>query len=151
MPDDTNPVPVVPVIRDDDTFIEASGEVGASFTAGAFGALLNVQSGKGIGILSDGDQGDVKGLNYLVQGTWKFTDKMKLGLNYGISKNKDDDIYNDIYNSSFKSNENATLGLYYSLTTSVTLAAEVGETRSKDYLGQTAKQYGGSFGGIIFF
>jgi len=148
VPDDTNPVPV---IRDDDTFIEASGEIGASFTAGPFGALLNVQSGKGIGILSDGDQGDVKGLNYLVQGTWKFTDKMKLGLNYGISKNKDDDTYNDIYNSSFKSNENATLGLYYALTTSVTLAAEVGETRSKDYLGQTAKQYGGSFGGIIFF
>ena len=44
-----------------------------------------------------------------------------------------------------------TAGLYYSLTKSVTLVGEVGETRSKDYLGNEAKQWGGSFGGIIFF
>jgi hypothetical protein len=41
--------------------------------------------------------------------------------------------------------------VYYALTTSITLAAEVGETRSKDYIDQEAKQYGGSIGGIIFF
>ena len=43
------------------------------------------------------------------------------------------------------------MGWYYALTSSITLALEVGETRSKDYLDQEAKQYGGSFGGIIFF
>ena len=56
-----------------------------------------------------------------------------------------------VYRPGFKSNENLTAGFYYSLTSSITLAAEVGETRSKDYIGQEAKQYGGSFGGIIFF
>jgi len=108
-------------------------------------------AGNGIGILSDGDQGDINGVNYLVQGTYKFTDKMKFGVSYGKSKNDDDKAYNDIYNASFKSNENVTVGLYYALTSSITLAAEVGETRSTDYIGDEAKQYGGSFGGIIFF
>jgi predicted porin len=139
------------VITPSDDFNEFSAEVGASFTAGGFNFLANVQAGNGIGILSDGDQGDVDGLNYLLQGTYKFTDKWKFGLSYGKSKNDDDKLYNDLYNASFKSNENLTAGFYYALTSSITLAAEVGETRSKDYLGQEAKQYGGSFGGIIFF
>lgn len=37
------------------------------------------------------------------------------------------------------------------MTKSITLAGEVGETRSKDFAGNEAKQYGGSIGGIIFF
>jgi hypothetical protein len=74
-----------------------------------------------------------------------------VGLSYGLSKNDDNKVYNDVLNASFKSNENLTGGLYYALTSSITLAAEVGETRSKDYIGQEAKQFGGSFGGIIFF
>jgi predicted porin len=149
------PDPAIPdqfyVIQPGDSFNEASGEIGATFTAGPFGALVNYQQGTGIGILSDGDQGKVDGRNYLIQGTYKFTPKWKLGLNYGKSQNEDDNLYNDIYNASFKSNENLTLGVYYALTTSITLAAEVGETRSKDYIDQEAKQYGGSIGGIIFF
>jgi hypothetical protein len=139
------------LVTPNDKFDEFAAEVGASFTAGAFGFLANVQAGSGIGILADGDQGDIDGLNYLVQGTYKFTDKMKFGVSYGLSKNDDDSLYNDLYNASFKSNENLTVGLYYALTSSITLAAEVGETRSKDYLDNEAKQYGGSFGGIIFF
>jgi predicted porin len=134
-----------------DTFTEAAGEVGASADFGPFGVLANVQYGKGIGILSDGDQGDEKGFNYLVQGTYKFTDKLKFGLNYGRSKNQDDSAFNTVYNSDFKYNENLTGGLYYALTSSITLAGELGETRSKDYLGNEARQYGGSVGGIIFF
>ena len=134
-----------------DTFTEVAGEVGASADFGPFGVLANVQYGKGIGILSDGDQGDEKGFNYLVQGTYKFTDKLKFGLNYGRSRNQDDSAFNTVYNSDFKYNENLTGGLYYALTSSITLAGELGETRSKDYLGNEAKQYGGSVGGIIFF
>jgi hypothetical protein len=132
-------------------FNETAGEAGVSWNAGPFGVLANVQAGKGIGILSDGDQGDVKGLNYLVQGTYKFTEKLKFGLNYGLSKNRDNSVYTAVYNSSFKSNSNLTGGLYYSLTKSVTLAGELGQTRSKDFLGNEAKQFGGSIGGIIFF
>jgi hypothetical protein len=136
---------------DGDNFNEASGEVGISVNAGPFGLLANVEAGKGLGILTDGDQGDVKGVNYLLQGTYKFTDKLKFGLSYGISKNRDDNAFNDAANGSFKSNENLTGGLYYALTKSITMAGELGETRSKDYLGLEAKQYGGSLGGIIFF
>jgi predicted porin len=134
-----------------DTFTEFAGELGVSWNAGPFGLLANVQSGKGIGILSDGDQGDAKGLNYLVQGSYKLTEKLKFGLNYGISKNRDDNLYNDTYNLSFKQNTNVTGGLYYQLTKSVTLAAELVKIESKDYLGNEAKQYGGDVGGIIFF
>jgi hypothetical protein len=139
------------IITPDSDFNEFAAEVGASISGGGFTFLANVEGGNGIGILADGDQGDLNGLNYLVQGTYKFTDKWKAGLSYGLSKNDDNKVYNDILNASFKSNENLTAGLYYSLTSSITLAAEVGETRSKDYIGQEAKQYGGSLGGIIFF
>jgi len=139
------------IITPDSDFNEFAAEVGASVSGGGFTFLANVEGGNGIGILADGDQGDLNGLNYLLQGTYKFTDKWKVGLSYGLSKNDDNKVYNDILNSSFKSNENLTAGLYYSLTNSITLAAEVGETRSKDYIGQEAKQFGGSFGGIIFF
>lgn len=131
-----------------DNFTEVAGEVGVSYAAGPFGLMANVQSGKGIGILSDGDQGDTKGLNYLLQGTYKITEKLKFGLNYGISKNRGSEFRDTL---AFKSNENVTGGLYYSLTKSVTLAGELGETRSKDFAGGEGKQYGGSIGGIIFF
>jgi hypothetical protein len=136
---------------DGDNFNEASGEIGISLNVGAFGLLANVEAGKGLGILSDGDQGNIKGVNYLLQGTYKITDKLKFGLNYGISKNRDNSAFNDAANGSFKQNENATGGLYYTLTKSITLAGELGETRSTDYIGNEAKQYGGSVGGIIFF
>jgi len=149
-PDPNNPSQTFVVTPDQD-FNENSAEIGASFTAGGFGFLANYQTGNGIGILSDGDQGDVRGENYLLQATYKVTDKSKFGISYGKSKNTDENNYNDLLNASFKSNDNLTLGWYYALTSSITLALEVGETRSKDYLDQQAKQYGGSFGGIIFF
>lgn len=129
-------------------FTEAAGEAGASFTAGPFGLLANVQAGKGLGILTDGDQGDIKGINYLVQGTWQTTERIKLGLSYGQSRNRSGESAGT---DAFKSNENLTGGLYYKLTQSITLAGELGETRSKDFAGREARQYGGSFGGIIFF
>ena len=132
-------------------FAETAGEIGVSYANGPFGFLANYQEGKGIGILTDGDQGPVKGRNYLVQGTYKVTDKLKFGINYGESRNKDDNATNVALNGSFKSNTNVTAGLYYGLTKSITLAGEIGDTRSKDYLGNTAKMFGGSLGGIIFF
>ena len=149
-PDPSNPNQSF-IIHPNDDFDEFASEIGASISGGGFTFLGNIEAGDGIGILADGDQGDIKGLNYLLQGTYKFDQKWKVGLSYGLSKNDDNKTYNDVLNASFKSNENATLGLYYALTSSITLAAEVGETRSKDYIGQEAKQYGGSFGGIIFF
>lgn len=128
-------------------FTMTAGEIGASCTIGGFSLLGNVQSGRGIGILTDGDQGDVKGLNYLVQVTYALTDKLKLGISDGLSRNRKD------YASTgdFKSNSNLTAGAYYALTKSVTLSFELGQTRSKDFSGDTARLNGGSIGGIVFF
>jgi predicted porin len=122
-------------------------ELGASYTTGAFGLLANVQGGKGLGLLSDADQGDTKTKAYLVQGTFNANEKLKLGISYGMSKNDD----NTIGTGGLKSNANLTLGAYYKLNTVITLVGEVGQTRSKAFTSATARMNGGSFGGIIFF
>lgn len=130
-----------------DSFTMTAAEIGASCTIGRFGVLGNVQHGRGIGILTDGDQGRAKGTNYLLQGTFQVTDKLKLGLNGGISRNQDDLAGA----ADFKSNSNVTAGAYYALTKSVTLSFELGQTRSKDFAGNTARMNGGSIGGFLFF
>jgi predicted porin len=122
-------------------------EAGASWQAGAVGLLLNVQQGRGLGILSDADQGDTKSRNYFVQGTFKATDALKLGLGYGRSANDDATPGT----TGLKSNANLTAGAYYALNSAVTLVAEAGQTRSKSFGGATARMNGASVGGIIFF
>ena len=52
--------------------------------------LANVQSSKGLGILSDGDSGPRRQVNYLVQGAFQATPKIKLGLNWGESRLRDE-------------------------------------------------------------
>lgn len=128
-------------------FTETAGEIGASYAYGPFGVLANFQAGKGLGILSDGDQGDVKQRNYFVQATYKATEKVKLGLNYGVSKNRD----NVAGTGGLEKNSNVTAGVYYSLTKSVTLAGEIGQTRSTGFNGDTARLKGVSAGAIFFF
>ena len=130
-----------------DDFTMSGAEIGASFTAGKFTALANVQAGKGLGILSDGDQLDTKSTNWLVQGTFAATGKLTLGANYGISKNRDETLAT----GGLESNSNVTAGAYYKLTSAVTLVAELGQTRSDAFDGTTVKMNGASLGGIIFF
>lgn len=130
-----------------DDFTMSGGEIGASVTAGRFGLLANIQSGKGLGILSDGDQLDTKSTNWLVQGTFAATDKLTLGANYGISKNRDDRPAT----GGLESNANLTVGGYYKLTSNVTFALELGQTRSEAFSGTAVRMNGASFGGIIFF
>jgi hypothetical protein len=122
-------------------------ELGASYQQGAVGLIANVQGGKGLGILSDADQGDVRTRAAFVQGTFKPNEKLKLGLGYGISRNRD----NTVGTGGLKSNANLTLGAYYTLTHAITLVGEVGQTRSKGFNGAEVKLNGGSVGGIIFF
>jgi hypothetical protein len=134
------------------SFTESAGEIGASLSSGPFAVLANYEDGKGVGILSDGDEGAIKGRNYFVQGTYMLNDKLKFGLNYGKSRNlRDNSGFNDAFNGSFKWNSNLTGGLYYNLTKSITLVGELSETHSKDFCDNKAKMFGGSFGGIIFF
>lgn len=122
-------------------------EVGASYAAGPAGVIVNVQSGKALGVLSDADQGDVRTTHYLVQGTYKTSDALKLGLSYGQSRNKDATPGT----AGLRSNENLTVGAYYALNSVITLVAEAGQTRSKAFAGQRARMNGVSLGGIIFF
>ncbi|MES2900631.1 MAG: porin [Pseudomonadota bacterium] len=122
-------------------------EAGASYNAGALGLLVNVQSGKGLGILSDADQGDTKSTNYLAQATLKVSEKVKLGVGYGMSENDD----NTAGTGGLKSNANLTVGAYYTLNSLITLVGEVGQTRSKGFNGSSARMNGVALGGIIFF
>lgn len=122
-------------------------EAGASYQLGAAGLLVNAQSGRALGILSDADQGDVRSKNILVQGTFKTSDALKLGLSWGRSANDD----NTVGTGGLKSNANLTAGAYYALNSAITLVAEFGQTRSKAFGGATARMNGGSVGGIIFF
>jgi len=128
-------------------FTMSGWEAGASFQQGAFGLLANFQGGKGLGVLSDADQGDVRSKHWLLQGTFKASEKLKLGLGYGISKNDD----NTAGTNGLKSNANLTAGAYYALTGAITLVGEVGQTRSKSFTGGEAKMNGAAFGGILFF
>jgi hypothetical protein len=120
-------------------------ELGGSVTVGALGFAANVQSGKGLGVLSDGDSGNRKQTNLLLQATWQATAKTKLGLNWGESRLKDG-VGNDL-----RSNANLTAGLYYGLTKSVTLVGELSRTTSKPVTGAEARMSGLALGGIVFF
>lgn len=126
-------------------FTMSGGELGASVNIGAFGLAANIQSGKGLGVLSDGDSGDRKQTNLLVQATWQATAKTKIGLNWGESRLKDGAA------SDLRSNSNVTAGLYYGLTKSVTLVGEVSRTTSKPVAGEQARMNGVALGGIVFF
>lgn len=119
-------------------------ELGASYNAGALGLLANVQGGKGLGILSDGDQGDMRSTNYLLQATFRTSERLKLGASYGMSRNSDD-------TTGLRSNSNITVGSYYALTKSVTLVGELSQTRSKAVAGNSGRMNGVSLGGILFF
>ena len=110
-----------------------------------FGLVGNYQSGKGIGILSDGDQGNVKGKNYLLQGTFQATDKIKLGLGNGRSRNETGT------GSGVRTNESTTAGVYFGLTKSVTLVGEYAQTKSKAFNNNAGKQNSISAGAIFFF
>ncbi|MDB5950617.1 MAG: hypothetical protein JWR65_2472, partial [Massilia sp.] len=84
---------------------------------------------------------------YFLQGTFKTSEKLKLGASWGLSENDD----NTVGSRGLKSNANLTLGAYYSLNSLITLVGEVGQTRSKSFSGQSARMNGVSLGGIIFF
>ena len=128
-------------------FTMTGWEAGASLQQGAIGLLANYQGGKGLGVLSDADQGNVRSKHWLLQGTFKTSEKLKLGLGYGISRNE----ANSVGTYGLKSNANLTAGAYYALSGAITLVGEVGETRSKSFTGGEAKMKGASFGGILFF
>ncbi len=75
------------------------------------------------------------------------SDKVKLGIAYGISENDS----NSAGSGGLKSNSNLTAGVYYTLNSLITLVGEAGQTRSKGFSGSSARMNGVALGGIIFF
>lgn len=132
---------------DDDHFTMRGLEVGGSLTMGRFSALFNVQRGSGLGILSDGDQEDTDSTNWLVQGNFAATEKLKLGLNHGRSRNREQTAAT----AGLEANSNTTLGAYYALTPGITLVAELSRTTSEAFSGAEVDMDGASIGGILFF
>jgi len=134
-------------------------EVGGSVSSGPFGLIANYQSGTGMGILADGDQGNVKSTNTFVQATYKATSKLKLGLGVGKGKNDVAGTGGNIASGgaigsnsvNLRSNQNTTVGAYYSLTPSFTVVGEVGQTKSNSFTGLDATQNSVAVGGIFFF
>lgn len=133
--------------QDFSTFRMNASEVGGSIAAGPFGFVANYQTGNGVGILADGDQGDVKGTNSFLQATYKANSKLKLGLGVGKSTNS----ANLLTATNVRSNQNTTAAAYYNLTPSFTVVGEIGNTTSKSFGGAEAKQNSYSVGGIFFF
>jgi predicted porin len=126
-------------------FTMSGVELGGSYSLGPLALLANLQSGTGLGVLADGDNGKQKQTATLVQATWQATPKAKLGLNYGITRLK------DTVGTGLKDNSNTTAGLYYSLTKSLTLVGETSQTTSKSATGASAKMSGLAVGAIVFF
>jgi predicted porin len=122
-------------------------EVGASMDYDQFSFLANFQRGKGLGMLSDADQGDVKSTHYFLQAVYKANEKLKLGLNYGQSRNVNDGPGT----LGLKVNANTTLGAYYTLNSALTLVGEVGRTQSRSFIGPSSHMTGISVGGFFSF
>jgi len=122
-------------------------EVGASMDYGQFSFLANFQKGKALGLLSDADEANVKSTHYFLQGVYKVDEKLKVGLNWGESKNND----NGPGTGGLEKNTNVTLGLYYALNKPLTLVAELGQTRSHPFNGGSVHMNGIAVGGFFSF
>jgi predicted porin len=129
---------------------------GIKFDMAGFEAVLYGYSGKGIGttglyILPTSASGETrKSDGGYIQGTYKF-DKLKIGLSYGVSDLKQAGNDATEVPNLLKRNESGVVGLYYSLTKSVTLVGEYIDSRAKAHNGNSADEKDIAVGGIVFF
>ena len=142
---------------------------GVKLDVAGFEGVLYGYTGKGVGttglfILSTSASGDTrKSDGGYVQATYKI-DKLKIGLSYGISDLKLADDERAFQNTTggcgtagaaigclVKSNKSGVVGLYYSLTKSITLVGEYIDTKDEAWNGNSATQKDFALGGILFF
>jgi predicted porin len=141
---------------------------GVKLDASGFEAVVYGYTGKGVGttglfVLATSASGDTrKSDGGYVQATYKF-DKLKVGLSYGISDLKLADDERAFQNTAgclnpapgigclVKSNKSGVVGLYYSLTKSITLVGEYIDTKDEAWNGNSATQKDFALGGILFF
>ena len=133
-------------------------DLGVKLDAAGFEGVLYGYTGKGVGttglyILSTSASGDKrKSDGGYVQASYKF-DKLKVGLSYGVSDLKlaDDERPFENTTTLLKRNSSGVLGLYYSLTKSITLVGEYIDTKGEAWNGNSATQKDVALGGILFF
>src|SRR5882757_9037716 len=131
---------------------------GVKIDVAGFEGVLYGYTGKGVGttglfILPTSALGDTrKSDGGYVQGTYKLG-KLKLGLSYGLSELKlaDDERATQNVNNLVKRNSSGVLGLYYSLTKSITLVGEYIDTKAEAWNGNSATEKDYALGGILFF
>jgi predicted porin len=131
---------------------------GVKIDVAGFEGVLYGYTGKGVGttglfILATSALGDTrKSDGGYVQGTYKMG-KLKLGLSYGLSELKlaDDERATQNVNNLVKRNSSGVLGLYYSLTKSITLVGEAMDTKAEAWNGNSATEKDYALGGILFF
>ena len=130
---------------------------GVKVDVAGFQAVLYGYTGKGVGTtglyyLATTSLGDKrKSDGGYVQATYKF-DKLKVGLSYGVSDLKlaDSEVVSPTQ-TLVKRNESGVLGVYYSLTKSITLVGEFVDTKAQAWSGYSVKQTDIALGGILFF
>ncbi len=133
-------------------------DAGVKLDVAGFEGVLYGYTGKGVGttglyILPTSASGDKrKSDGGYVQGTYKY-DKVKVGLSYGISDLKlaNDEQAGQATNDLLKRNSSGVIGVYYSLTKSVTLVGEFVHTKAEAWNGNSAKENDYVLGGILFF
>ncbi|MEP6883353.1 MAG: porin [Gammaproteobacteria bacterium] len=131
---------------------------GVKLDVSGFEAVLYGYTGKGVGttglyLLATSALGDKrKSDGGYLQATYKF-DKLKLGVSYGVSDLKlaDDERAGEAFNDLVKRNKSGVIGVYYSLTKSVTLVGEFVDTKAEAWNGNSATQKDIALGGILFF
>jgi len=131
---------------------------GVKIDVAGFEGVLYGYTGKGVGttglfILPTSALGDTrKSDGGYVQGTYKLG-KLKIGLSYGLSELKlaDDERATQNVNNLVKRNSSGVLGLYYSLTKSITLVGEAIDTKAQAWNGNSATEKDYALGGILFF
>ena len=131
---------------------------GVKIGVAGFEGVLYGYTGKGVGTtglyyLATSALGDKrKSDGGYIQATYKM-DKLKLGVSYGISDLKlaDDERATESFNDLVKRNKSAVVGVYYSLTKSVTLVGEFIDTKAEAWNGNSATQKDIALGGILFF
>lgn len=131
---------------------------GVKVDAGGFEGVLYGYAGKGVGttglfVYATSESGDSrKSDGGYVQATYKF-DKLKFGVSYGISDLKlaNDEKPFENLSTLVKRNESGVVGLYYSLTKSVTLVGEYIDTQAIAWGGNETRERDYALGGILFF
>jgi len=138
------------------SFTGTAVDGGVKIDVTGFEAVLYGYTGKGVGttglfilpVSALGNTRDSDG-GY-VQATYKF-DRLKVGLSYGISDLKLASDETATGNDLVKRNASGVVGLYYSLTKSVTLVGEFIDTKATAQDGNSAKENDYALGGILFF